>query len=241
MARFTRLDVLNRILYEALMPIFSHGDAETVCRVADAVVAAGVTVLEFTNRADHAIEAYRALAQHCQRHLPNVILGAGSIVDEATAALFVAHGANFIVGPSYNERVARFCNRRKVAYLPGCETATEIAAAEEMGVEIVKLFPCEAAGGSGFARAILGPSPWTRLLPTGLSDVSPKGLAEWFEAGACAIGLGRELIPKDRVEAGDYAAVTRRVKEVCEWVRAARANTTKQATQPPRFTKHTHS
>jgi len=226
MARFTRLEVLNRILDEGLMPIFSHGDPETACRVVDAVAAGGVTMFEFTNRADHVIETYRALAQHCQRHLPKVILGAGSIVDEATAALFVAHGANFIVGPSYNERVARFCNCRKIAYLPGCQTATEIAAAEEMGVEIVKLFPCEAAGGPGFARAILGPSPWTRILPTGLRDVSQKGLAAWFEAGACAIGLGRELIPKDRVEAGDYAAVTRRVQEVCEWVRDARASLT---------------
>ena len=222
MARFTRLDVLNRILNEALMPIFSHGDAEIACRVADAVFAGGVTVFEFTNRADHAIEVFRELAQHCQRHVPNVILGAGSIIDEATAALFVAHGANFIVGPSFNERVARFCNRRKVAYLPGCQTATEIAAAEEMGVEIVKLFPCEAAGGPDFVKQILGPSPWTRFLPTSLRDVSPEGLATWFEAGACAIGLGLELIPKDRVEAGDYAAVTCRVQEVREWVRTAR-------------------
>ena len=206
------------------MPIFSHGDAETVCRVVDAVAAAGVTVFEFTNRADHAIDVFRALAQHCQRHLPNVILGAGSIADDATAALFTAHGANFVVGPSFNERVVRFCNRRKVAYLPGCQTATEIATAEEMGVEIVKLFPCEAAGSPDFVRQILGPSPWTRLLPTSLRDVSSKGLSTWFEAGACAIGLGRELIPKDRVDVGDYAAVTHRIEEVCEWIRAARTN-----------------
>lgn len=222
MARFNRLDVLNTILDEALMPIFSHGDSETMCRIIDAVAAAGVRIFEFTNRADHAIDVFRALAQHCQRSLPDVILGAGSIVDDATAALFTAHGANFIVGPSFNERVARFCNRRKVPYLPGCATATEIATAEEMGVEIVKLFPCEAAGGPDFVRQILGPSPWTRLLPTSLRDVSPEGLAAWFEAGVCAIGLGRELIPNDRVQAGDYAAVTRRVREVCEWVGAAR-------------------
>lgn len=207
------------------MPIFSHGNAETVCRVADAVAAGGATVFEFTNRADYAIEVFKALSQHCQRHLPDVILGAGSIVDAETAAIFTAHGANFIVGPSLNERIARFCNRRKVAYLPGCQTATEIASAEEMGVEIVKLFPCEAAGGPSFVRAILGPSPWTRLLPTNLREVSPEGLAEWFEAGASGIGLGRELISQDLVEAGDFAAVTRRVQEVREWVRHARANT----------------
>jgi 2-dehydro-3-deoxyphosphogluconate aldolase/(4S)-4-hydroxy-2-oxoglutarate aldolase len=224
MARFTRLEVLNRIVEEALIPIFSHGKAESVCRVAEAVAAGGVTLFEFTNRTDHAIETYQALAHHCHRQLPKVILGAGSIVDEATAALFVAHGANFIVGPSYNERVARFCNRRKVAYLPGCQTATEIATAEEMGVEIVKLFPCEVAGGPKFVREIRGPSPWTKLLASGLSNVSPESLTLWFEAGVCAIGLGRELIPKDSVETGDYAAITRRVKNVCDWIRAARVN-----------------
>lgn len=111
------------------MPIFSHGDADTVCRVADAVAAGGVTVFEFTNRADHAVDVFRTLVQHCQGHLSNVILGAGSIVDDATASLFTAHGANFIVGPPFNERVTRFCNRRKITYLSGCQKATEIATA----------------------------------------------------------------------------------------------------------------
>lgn len=225
MARFSRLEVLSRILDEALVPIFSHGDVDTMCRVADAVAAGGATVFEFTNRADHAIGVFSALAQHCQLHLPHVILGAGSIVEDATAGVFTAHGANFIVGPSYSERVARFCNRRKLAYMPGCQTATEIASAEEMGVEIVKLFPAEAAGGPDFVREILGPAPWTKLLPTSLCDVSPNGLAAWFNAGVCAVGIGRELIPKDYVETADYAAITRRVKEVLEWVSAARTNT----------------
>ncbi len=219
MARFSRLDVLNRILDEALMPVFYHGDSETACRVVTAVAAGGPTLFEFTNRGDHAIAVFSALTRHCQRELPDVIVGAGSITDEATAALFVAHGANFIVGPSFDERVARFCNRRKIAYLPGCETATEIATAEEMGVEIVKLFPCEAAGGKDFIKSILGPSPWTRLLPTSLGDVSRDGLAAWFKAGACAVGIGCELISKDCVAAGDYATVTRRVQEVWGWVR----------------------
>jgi 2-dehydro-3-deoxyphosphogluconate aldolase/(4S)-4-hydroxy-2-oxoglutarate aldolase len=141
MARFSRLDVLNRILEKALIPVFHHGDAEVTRRVAAACAAADLTIFEFTNRGDHSITVFEALVRHCRQHLPDVIVGAGSIVDDATAALFAAQGANFIVGSSFNERVARLCNRQKIAYLPGCQTAREIAEAEEMGVEIVKLFP----------------------------------------------------------------------------------------------------
>ena len=123
MARFSRLEVLNRIVEVGLVPVFYHGDIEVVSEAVAAYSAGGVTLFEFTNRGDHAIEVFRALERRAAQHAPTLILGAGSIVDQATAALFVAHGANFIVGPSFNERVARFCNRRKIAYLPGCATA----------------------------------------------------------------------------------------------------------------------
>jgi 2-dehydro-3-deoxyphosphogluconate aldolase/(4S)-4-hydroxy-2-oxoglutarate aldolase len=222
MARFSRLDVLNRILDEALIPIFYHGDAETACRVVAACAAARVTVFEFTNRGDHAIDVFKAVVRHCATQLPNVIVGAGSIADEATAALFVAHGANFIVGPSFSEAVARLCNRRKVAYLPGCATATEIAHAEECGVEIVKVFPCEAAGGPDFVKAILGPCPWTRVMVTGIADASKEGICAWLNAGACAFGLGRELIKKEFLDAKDDEAITRRTAEIRGWIHGAR-------------------
>ncbi len=222
MARLTRLDVYRRLLDEALVPIFHHADPEVCCRVVAAVAAGGAGVFEFTNRGDQAIEAFRAAAADAGRSLPGMVLGAGSIVDESTAAIYIAQGANFIVGPSYNERVARLCNRRRIAYLPGCQTATEIATAEEMGVEIIKLFPAQAAGGPGFIKQLLGPSPATRILPTGIGEVSVESLATWFRAGACGVGLGRELVQADRVAAGDFEAIARRVAEVREMVRLAR-------------------
>ncbi len=154
MARFSRLDVLQRIIDQALVPVFYHPDAPVGCRVIAACAAGGSTVFEFTNRGDHAIDVFQTLIQNTRREHPSVILGAGSIVDEATAALYAAQGANFIVGPSFNPAVARFCNRRKIPYLPGCATLTEIGVAEEAGVEIVKLFPCEAAGGPGHVVAL---------------------------------------------------------------------------------------
>jgi 2-dehydro-3-deoxyphosphogluconate aldolase/(4S)-4-hydroxy-2-oxoglutarate aldolase len=222
MARFTRLDVYQRLLNEGLVPIFNHTDPEASCRVVSAVADGGAGICEFTNRSDRAIEVFREVAAHCSRNLPQMALGAGSIVDESTAALFIAQGADFIVGPSFNERVARLCNRRRIAYLPGCQTATEIATAEEMGVEIVKLFPARAAGGADFIRQLLGPAPATRLLPTSIGEVSAEAIATWFKAGACAVGIGGELIAADRIAAGDFAAIAGRVAEVREMVRQAR-------------------
>jgi 2-dehydro-3-deoxyphosphogluconate aldolase / (4S)-4-hydroxy-2-oxoglutarate aldolase len=222
MARFSRLEVLNRIVEVGLVPVFYHGDFEVASQVLAACAAGGVTVFEFTNRGDHAIDVFRELARRAQQQTPDLILGAGSIVDEATAALYVAHGANFIVGPLFNERVARFCNRRKIAYLPGCATATEIATAEEAGVEIVKLFPCELVGGPEFVKALLGPCPWTRIMVTGISQVTKAGLAEWFKAGIVAAGIGRELLKKEFLDQRDYAAITRRAAEIRQWIQEAR-------------------
>jgi len=222
MARFPRLEVLNRIVEVGLVPVFYHADLEVASQVLAACAAGGVTVFEFTNRGDHAIDVFQALERRVAQHTPGLILGAGSIADEATAALFAAHGANFIVGPSFNERVARFCNRRKVAYVPGCATATEIATAEEAGAEIVKLFPCELVGGPAFVKALLGPCPWTRIMPTGIREVTRSGLAEWFKAGIVAAGIGRELLKKEFIEQRDYVAITRRAAEIRQWIQEAR-------------------
>jgi len=222
MARFLRLDVYARLLDEALVPLFHHGDAETACGILSAVADGGAGVCEFTNRGDHAIDVFKALARHCQRHVPTMILGAGSIVDDATAALFIAHGANFVVGPSFDERVARLCNRRRIAYIPGCQTATEIATAEAYGVEIVKFFPARAAGGPEFVKQLLGPAPGTRLLATGIGEATADSLAAWFKAGVCGVGLGGDLIRADCVAAGNYPAIAQRVSEVRDLVRQAR-------------------
>jgi 2-dehydro-3-deoxyphosphogluconate aldolase / (4S)-4-hydroxy-2-oxoglutarate aldolase len=227
MAQFPRLEVLNQIVQVGMMPVFYHSDAKVACEVAFACASGGLATFEFTNRGDSAIDVFKTMVQAGRDHARDLILGAGSIADEATAALFVAHGANFIVGPSFNPAVARFCNRRKIPYMPGCLTPTEIATAEESGVEIVKLFPCESVGSSKFVKALLGPSPWTRIMPTGLHDISQETLSEWFSAGIVAFGIGRELIKKEFLQARDFAAMTRRAEEILGWVRKARSHAEK--------------
>ena len=222
MARFSRLEVLNTIIDIGLVPVFYHADVEVARQVAKAIAAGGCRILEFTNRGDFAPEVFKELARFCQREVPGMILGVGSIVDAPTAALYVAYGANFVVGPILNESVARFSNRRKIPYMPGCGSASEISAAEELGVEIVKVFPGDSVGGPEFVKSILGPCPWTRIMPTGGVEASQASLAAWFKAGVAAVGIGSNLIRKELLAAGDYPAITARTAEVLGLIREIR-------------------
>jgi Entner-Doudoroff aldolase len=151
-----------------------------------------------------------------------VILGVGSIVDAGTAALYISSGANFVVGPVLNPEVARICNRRKIPYSPGCGSASEISAAEELGVEIVKVFPGDSVGGPSFVKAILGPTPWTRIMPTGGVEATKESITAWFKAGVAAVGVGSNLIKKDLLEAGRYDEIAAKTAEVIGWAREAR-------------------
>jgi 2-dehydro-3-deoxyphosphogluconate aldolase/(4S)-4-hydroxy-2-oxoglutarate aldolase len=218
MAQFDRLTVLNAMVDTGLIPVFYHRDVQTTISIAEACVAGGVRAVEFTNRGDLAHRVFAATVEHFQRSASEVILGAGSVVDAPTAALYIANGANFVVGPLLNADVARLCNRRKVAYSPGCASMSEIAHAEELGVEIVKLFPGAEVGGPAFVKAAQGPCPWTRIMPTGGVDATRESMEAWFRAGVSCVGVGSKLITKEIVEAGDYAALTEKVKQLLEWI-----------------------
>ena len=224
MARFDRLTVLNTVLADGMVPLFYDGDLERAKATAGALVRGGSRVLEFTNRGDFAIEVFSALAKHAAREYPNLIIGIGSVDDAPTAALFLAHGANFVVGPTLNEEVARLCNRRKVAYMPGCGSLNEAAAAEELGVEIVKLFPGGAAGGPGFVKDLLGPRPWTRLIPTGGVTPEEANLREWFDAGVACVGMGSRLLRSDLIKAGNFDAIAEQTAATLELIRRIRSH-----------------
>jgi len=222
MARFSRLDVLNAMVDTGLVPVFYHADVEVAKQVVQACAAGGAKVIEFTNRGDFAPEVFKELARYVDGEGLEVMLGVGSVIDEPTAALYIAYGANFVVGPILNEGVARLCNRRKVAYSPGCGSATEISRAEELGVEIVKIFPGGSVGGPEFVKAVLGPCPWTRIMPTGGVEASEESIRAWFEAGVACVGMGSNLVRKELVAAGDWEGITAKVRQVLEWIRDVR-------------------
>lgn len=223
MAKYLRLQVFNTVIEGGLVPLFYHDNPEVAVEILKAVVEGGCRVLEFTNRGEKALPVFIRLAQAVEEHKWPLILGVGSVVDAPTAAIFIAHGANFIVGPNFNAEIARLCNRRKVAYIPGCATATEISTAEEAGVEIVKIFPGETLGGPAFIKALLGPLPWSRIMPTGGVDATRESVQAWIKAGACCVGMGGNLVKKEWVATGNYAAIRSTVEAVLGWVKEARA------------------
>lgn len=136
--------------------------------------------------------------------------------------MYINNGANFIVGPVLNAEVAKACNRRKVAYMPGCGSASEISQAEEYGVEICKIFPGKEVGGAAFVKNILGPMPWTLIMPTGGVDTTRESIEAWFKAGVACVGVGSNLISKELIAAGDFEAMTKKTAEVLNWINEVR-------------------
>lgn len=222
MASYSRLDVLNSVIDIGLVPVFYNPSVEVARQIVRACAAGGAKVVEFTNRGDFAVEVFKELSSQISQEDPETILGVGSVVDAPTAAMYIAYGANFVVGPLLNERVARLCNRRKVAYMPGCATASEIARAEELGVEIVKIFPGSTVGGPSFVNSVLAPCPWSRLMPTGGVSATEENIKGWFNAGAACVGMGSKLVRKDLVAAEDWDGITAIARDVLTWVREAR-------------------
>ena len=221
MARFQRLEVLNEIVRTGLVPVFYEADLETARLIVQACVSGGARLIEFTNRGDNAYRIFSDLVQHFAREIPEAILGVGSVIDPGTAALFIDSGANFVVGPTLNPEVARACNRRKISYSPGCGSVTEIMQAEELGVEIVKIFPGDSVGGPGFVKSIRGPMPWTRIMPTGGVETTQGSIETWFKAGVAAVGIGSNLIRKEWVKGRDFSSIEQKTAEVIRWIRQA--------------------
>ncbi len=223
MAQYDRMAVLNAIYDIGIIPVFYHKDPETTINIVEACAKGGARVCEFTNRGDLAYHVFTDTVKHVVSSGSDVIMGVGSVVDAPTAALYIANGANFVVGPLLNPEIARVCNRRKIPYSPGCGSVSEIAQAEELGVEIVKVFPGSEVGGPKFVKAVLGPCPWTRIMPTGGVDATRESLEGWFKAGVAAVGAGSNLVTKELVAAGDWDGITAKVQQCIGWIKEIRA------------------
>jgi len=224
MARFSRMQVLNAMYEISLIPVFYNPDFETAKNVVAAVSKGGCKLVEFVSRGDHAIEVFASLEKYFRKEDPTLILGAGSIVDPFTAAQYINAGANFIVGPTLNPEVARICNRRMIPYSPGCGSASEISAAQELGCEICKVFPGECVGGPKFIKSVMGPMPWTRLMPTGGVKPTRESVTEWVEAGVAAMGMGSELVTADAIRAKDWKGIENKVRETIALVQEVKKN-----------------
>ena len=221
MAQYTRLEVAQVMKETGLVPLFFNSDIELSKKVLKACYDGGARLLEFTARGDFAHEVFGELTKYAIKELPGMIMGVGSVTDAAAASLYMALGANFIVTPVLREDIAVACNRRKVLWSPGCGTLTEIARAEELGCEIVKLFPGDIYGPQ-FVKGVKGPQPWTSIMPTGGVSPTLENLTGWFDAGVTCVGMGSQLISKEILAAKDYAKLEQDVKSALALIKKVR-------------------
>lgn len=221
MAKFTRIEVALA-MKGTMIPVFYNKDIEICKNVVKACYDGGTRVFEFTNRGDGAHEVFNELMKYVRVELPELKLGVGSVIDAPTTALYIQMGADFIVSPVLNPEMAKVCNRRKIAWSPGCGSLTEISYAEELGAEVVKIFPGQQVGGADFVKAVKGPNPWSSIMPTGGVTPDKENLTKWFNAGVHCVGMGSQLISKDVIVSGDYASLTQKVKETIEVIKEIR-------------------
>ena len=221
MAQYSRLEVASVMQEDGMVPLFFHPDVELGKKILKACYDGGGRLLEFTSRGDFAFEIFGELNKYALKELPGMVLGVGSITDAGAASLYMQLGANFIVTPVLREDIAVVCNRRKVLWSPGCGSLTEIARAEELGCEIVKLFPGDIYGPQ-FVKGVKGPCPWTSIMPTGGVSPTEENLKGWFDAGVTCVGMGSKLISKDILANKDFERLENMVRETLSLINSLR-------------------
>ena len=217
MAKFNKIQVLNKMEKAPMVPVFYHKDVETAKKVVKACYDGGVLAFEFTNRGDFAHEVFEEVVKYAAVECPDMAIGVGSVVDAGTASLYMQLGACFVVGPLFNPDVAKVCNRRQVPYIPGCGSVSEIGFAQEAGCEVCKVFPGDVLGPK-FVKGLLAPMPWSKLMVTGGVEPTEENITSWFKAGVSCVGMGSKLFPKDKVEAGDWAFISSKCKEALSYI-----------------------
>lgn len=219
MAKYRKLETLAAIKETKIVPVFFNSYIQTARNVVKACYEGGIRAFEFTNRGDFAIEVFKELSGYVLAECPGLILGAGTILDSPTAALYIQMGANFIVSPSLNPEVARLCNRHGVPYTPGCGSVTEICNAQELGCDLVKIFPAGSVGGPRFVKDVLAPMPWTMLMATGSVEPTKENLSAWSQSGVTCVGMGSKLFPKEIIKAGEWEKITDLCKTALEYIK----------------------
>jgi len=223
MSKYRRIEVFQAMEKSGLVPVYFHSNIEICKKVTKAVYDGGLRVFEFVNRGDFAHHVFSELNKYALTELPGMIIGAGSIVDAPTTAIYIQEGANFIVSPLLNAEMAKICNRRKILWVPGCGSLSEINYAEELGAEICKIFPAAQVGGPEFVKNIKGPCPWTSIMPTGGVEPTDDNLKKWFDAGVSCVGMGSQLFNKTDIESGNFANITKKTQQVLELINKIRS------------------
>jgi 2-dehydro-3-deoxyphosphogluconate aldolase / (4S)-4-hydroxy-2-oxoglutarate aldolase len=215
--------ILNMVIEQGIMPLYFHPDAEVSIQILKALYNGGIRVVEYTNRGENAVNNFLQLRKVADKELPGLYLGAGTIKNKIEATEFINEGANFIVCPGVIEGVATLAENNNLLWIPGCLTATEIILADDLGAQLVKLFPASLLGPS-YVAAVKEIFPDLLFMPTGGVETNEENLTGWFKSGASAVGLGTKLISKNLVETKDYQAIeslTRQTLQIVQKIKSS--------------------
>lgn len=221
MPKIPKHEIAPKLLDIGLLPAFYNGDIKTAKKIIQACFEGGAKVVEFTNRGDFAYRIFSDLARWCNSEFSDIVIGVGTIVDPATATLYINNGANFIVGPTFSPGIAKICNRCKILYIPGCLSPSEILNAQDVGADIIKVFPARSLG-PNFIKSVLGPCPQAKLMPSGGVEFSRENIFSWIKAGASVLNMGSDLIRKDLVKAEKFDEIKEMVRQCVSYIEEAR-------------------
>jgi 2-dehydro-3-deoxyphosphogluconate aldolase / (4S)-4-hydroxy-2-oxoglutarate aldolase len=217
----TKKQATDAIVKQGILPLYFNADGTVSVEVLRTIYKAGIIAVEYTNRGDAALTNFKKMVAVRNNEMKEMLLGVGTIKNLDHAKNYTEAGADFLVSPGFVPEVATFANGKNMLYAPGCMTPTEIIAAENAGIEFIKLFPGDMLGPK-FLTTIKDIFPKLLFMPTGGVDTTKENIEGWFKAGVCAVGMGSKLISKPLVAAKDYATIEKMTKEVLNTIQSIR-------------------
>lgn len=204
----TKATTIQAITEQGLLPLFYAADAELSLAIMRTLYAAGIRVVEYTNRGAAALAIFHFIKQAVQTEMPDLFLGIGTIKNAGEAKAFIAAGADFVVCPVVDPAVGALVHEAGLLWIPGCFTPTEINTAHQLDAGIIKLFPADQLG-PAYVSAIKDIFPGQLFIPTGGVELEESNLKAWFAAGVCAVGMGSKLISTSILATADHDTLTK--------------------------------
>jgi 2-dehydro-3-deoxyphosphogluconate aldolase / (4S)-4-hydroxy-2-oxoglutarate aldolase len=213
--------IIQAIIQQGVLPLYFHPDENTVIRVTESLYAAGIRVIEYTNRGKPAMKNFRSLKKICSKHFPDLILGLGTVLDTKAALKAIDLGADFLVSPGYSKELALLAADEKKLWIPGCMTPADLMQVQASGPGLVKIFPANIVG-PAFVQAVKEIFPDLFFMPTG--GVDGGNLEAWFKAGVSAVGMGSSLVSRSIMEKRDFKLLKTNTSAITKQIAAIRAS-----------------
>lgn len=211
--------VIDVIISQGMLPLYFNADETVSVEILRAVYKAGVKAIEYTNRGETAFSNFKKLIEVRDAEMPGLLIGIGTIKNKEDLNKYLQANADFFVSPGYVPEIAEYTVANDIFYAPGCMTPSEIIAAENAGIQFIKLFPGDILGPK-YLSNIKPVFPKLFFMPTGGVDATKESIESWFNAGVCAVGMGSKLISKQLMDAKDYATIEKQTSNVLQIIQS---------------------